>query len=99
MDFLNNVKDTFTGTKHGSSAVNTLLSPVTSSIGTVYKDSRSVVHSVSKGASTVYKDARSATAYTGKHLINDVDNLSSSLSNPILILGVVVVGAVLISKM
>lgn len=96
--FLDDVKDAFVP-KHGSSAVTSLLSPVTSPISTVYNDGKSVVHSIGKGAGTVYKDARSAASYTGKHLINDVDSLSSSLSNPILILGVVIVGAVLISKM
>ena len=98
MGFFDDVKDTFSS-KHGSSVVTTLLSPVTSPISTVYNDGKSITKTVSKGAGTVYKDVRSAASYTGKHLINDVDNISSTLSNPILIIGVVIVGAVLISKL
>ena len=99
MDFIKGVKNTF-DTKHGSSTITHLLTdPVTNVVGslgtgvsTVYKDGRSAT-------STIYKDGRSAVSFTGKHLINDVDTLSSTLSNPLLILGVVIVGAVIISKM
>ena len=49
-----------------------------------YNDIKSVVSDVGKAGSQVYKDGRSAVSYTGKHLINDVDNLTSALSNPML---------------
>ena len=41
-------------------------------------------HNISKGVSTIYKDGKSAVSFAGKHLINDVDNLSSALSSPII---------------
>ena len=89
-------KDVGNTVKSGTSSVTHLLTEpehkIESAVSTVYKDGRSAV-------GTVYKDGRSATAYAGKHIINDVDSLTSTLSNPLLILGVVVVGAVIISKM
>ena len=45
-------------------------------------------HNISKGVSTVYKDGKSAVSFAGKHLIGDIDNLSSALSNPILLIAV-----------
>ena len=67
-------------------------SSVGKTISKPYNDVKSVVEDVGKGVGQVYKDSRSAVSYTGKHLINDVDNLSSALSNPMLI----VVGGALI---
>ena len=61
-------------------------SDVGQTIATPYNDVKKVVSDVGKGASQVYKDGRSAVSYTGKHLISDVDNLSSALSNPMLII-------------
>ena len=58
-----------------------------------YRDVRSMVSDVGSAGATVYKDGRSAVAYTGKHLISDVDNLSSALTSPILW---IVVGGVVV---
>ena len=60
---------------------------VKSSVSDVYHDSRSAV-------SSVYHDTKTAAAYTGKHLINDVDSLTNMISNPLL--WVVVGGVVLV---
>ena len=51
------------------------------------------VKPVEKVVSTGYKDVKGVVSYGGKHLVNDVDNVSSSLSNslPLIIGGVVVV--------
>ena len=51
------------------------------------------VKPVEKIASTGYKDVKSVTGYVGTHVVQDVDNLSSSISNtlPFIIGGVVVV--------
>lgn len=54
------------------------------------------IKTIGKGATTIYKDTRSAVAYTGKHLINDVDKVSSALSSPMLLIGV---GAVVVILM
>ena len=51
------------------------------SIGHVFEDAG---HDIKKGWSQVYKDGKGAVSYSGKHLINDVDNISSALSSPIL---------------
>ena len=66
----------------------------------ISKGSKSIGHVFESGAkkvvggvSDVYKDGKSAVAYTGKHLIKDVDNVSNALSNPMLW---VVVGGVVI---
>lgn len=84
------------GIKHGTKAVGHLVNEpvdtVKSVVHTAHKDAKNI-------ASTVYKDGRSAVAYGGKHLINDVDGLASTLSNPILIIGVAVVAVVVISKL
>ena len=89
-------KDIGHAIKSGTKSVGHLLSDgekkIEKSVGTVYKDGKSVV-------SSVYKDGRSAVGYTGKHLVNDVDNLSSTLSSPILLIGVAIVGAVVVSKL
>ena len=45
-------------------------------------------HNISKGVSSVYSDAKSAVSYTGKHLIGDVDSISSMLSSPILYIAI-----------
>lgn len=65
------------------------------------KGSKSISHVFQEGGkkiegavSDVYHDTTSAVSYTGKHLINDVDNLSSMISNPLL--WVVVGGVVLV---
>lgn len=71
--------------KHGSKSVGHLL-----------KNSE---HKVEGAVGTVYKDAKSAVAYGGKHLINDVDTISSSFSNSIIIIGAVVAGIFVMSKM
>ena len=71
---------------HSASSIgNTITQP--------YNDVKSVVTDVGKAGSQVYKDGRSAVSYTGKHLINDVDNLSSALTSPMLW---IVVGGVVI---
>lgn len=51
------------------------------SIGHVFEDTGK---DIKKGWTQVYKDGRSAVSYGGKHLINDVDNISNALSSPIL---------------
>ena len=58
-----------------------------------YNDVKSVVNDVGKAGSQVYKDSRTAVSYAGKHLISDVDNLSSMLSSPMLW---IVVGGVVV---
>lgn len=82
--------------KSGTHAVGHLLSggekKIEKAIGTVYKDGKHAVNSV-------YKDGKSAVSYTGKHVIKDVDSISSSFSNPIYILGAAVVAAVVFSKL
>lgn len=45
-------------------------------------------NTVKKSVSTVYNDAKSATSYAGKHLIGDVDSISSMLSSPILYIAI-----------
>ena len=55
-------------------------------IGDVYTDGKHAV-------SGVYNDTKSAVSYGGKHIIKDVDNVSSTLSNPFVIVGV---GAVIL---
>ena len=68
-------------------------------ISTPYNDVKSVVSDVRKAGSQVYKDSRSAVKYTGKHLINDVDNISSALSNPMIyIVGGVVIVVLLMNR-
>lgn len=66
----------------------------------VSQGSKSIGHVFEGGAkkvegavSDVYHDSTSAIAYTGKHIINDVDTLTNTLSNPLLWL---VVGGVAI---
>ena len=51
------------------------------------------VKPVEKVGSTVYTDTKGAVSYGGKHLISDVDNISSGLANniPILVAGAIVV--------
>lgn len=82
--------------KSGTSSVGHLLKggeqKIEKVVGTVYKDSKHAVGSV-------YKDGKSAVGYTGKHLVNDVDNISSTFSNPLIIIGAGVVAAVVISKL
>ena len=70
---------------------------------TISKGSKSIGHVFESGAkkvegavSDVYKDGKSAVSYTGKHLINDVDNVSNALSNPMMW---IVIGGVLIVVM
>ena len=54
----------------------------------ISKGSKSIAHVFSKGGkkiegavSDVYHDAKSAVSYGGKHLIGDVDTLSSGIAN------------------
>ena len=65
------------------------------SIGHVFKDTG---HALGKTVSTVYKDGKSAVSYTGKHLVGDVDKISSTLSSPILYIGVAAVGLLILSR-
>lgn len=60
------------------------------SIGNVFKGG---ANKIENAVSDVYNDTKTAIGYTGKHLINDVDNISSTLSNPMLYIigGIVVV--------
>ena len=51
-------------------------------------------HKIESGVTTIYKDARSATAYVGKHAVNDVDKLTSTLTSPIFL--ILVGGVVLV---
>ena len=68
-------------------------------IATPYNDVKSVVSDVGKAGSQVYKDSRSAVSFAGKHLISDVDNISSMLSNPMIyIVGGVVIVVFLMNK-
>lgn len=48
--------------------------------------------------SDVYHDGRSAVSYAGKHVINDVDNISSALSSPLFLYGVLALGALFLIK-
>lgn len=62
------------------------------SIGHVFQDAghgiskgvKNAGHGISKTASGLYNDGKSAVSYAGKHLIGDVDSLSSALSSPII---------------
>ena len=65
------------------------------SVSHVFKDAG---HTVSKSVSTVYKDGKSAVSYTGKHLIGDVDSLTSTISSPILWVGIAGLGILFISR-
>ena len=61
-------------------------------VSDVYKDAKSA-------GTGVYKDVKGAVGYTGKHLINDVDDISSALSNPMIYIAIgVVVVVVLMNK-
>lgn len=71
----------------------------------VSKGSKSIGHVFEGGTkkiegavSDVYHDVRSGVSYTGKHLINDVDNISNALSNPMLWIAGGVVIVVLLSR-
>ena len=57
-----------------------------------------VYHDSKKAVSGVYNDAKSAVSYTGKHLVNDVDNVSNILSGPILYIGAGILAVFLISQ-
>lgn len=70
---------------------------------TVSKGAKSVSHVFSGGAkkvegavSDVYHDARSAVSYGGKHLIGDVDTLSSGIANSTIYIAVGAVAILLI---
>ena len=73
---------------------------------TISKGSKSIGHVFESGSKTaekavsqVYKDTRTAVGYAGKHAVDDMDSITSSLSNPMLWIvvgGVVVV--VLLNK-
>lgn len=79
--------------KHGASSVSHAFKDTGTSIKHTVQD---VGHTVGKSVGTVYKDVKSATAYTGKHLIKDVDNVANILSNPLLyIVGGIVIVVVL----
>ena len=63
------------------------------STGKTIKDATSDVYSDTKHAiSGVYGDVKSVTSYAGKHIITDVDKISSALSSPLLY---VAIGAVI----
>lgn len=71
----------------------------------ISKSSKSIKHVFSKGGKKlegavhdVYHDAKSAVSYTGKHLIKDVDNVSSALSGPILYIGAGILAVFLMSQ-
>ena len=71
----------------------------------VSKGSKSIGHVFSKGGKkiegavhNVYHDAKSAVSYTGKHLINDVDNVSNTLSSPLLYIGLGLVAVVFMTQ-
>lgn len=64
---------------------------VEDSVSDVYHDGKSAVGSV-------YKDGRSAVAYSGKHLINDVDTVANALSSPLLWIVVGGVAIVILSR-
>ena len=93
LDFINKIGK---GIKSGTQAVGHLLSEpehkIEGAINSVYNDGKHAIGSV-------YKDGRSAVSFTGSHLVNDVDNLSSMLSNPLLIIGVIIVAGVVVSKL
>ena len=57
-----------------------------------------VYHDVKGGASSVYHDARSAVSYGGKHIIKDVDSISGMLSNPMVIIGIGAIVAIVLLK-
>ena len=69
----------------------------------ISKGSKSIGHVFSKGAkkvegavSDVYHDGKSAVSYTGKHLIGDVDTLSSGVANSTMYFAIGGVAVVLI---
>ena len=64
---------------------------ITGAISDVYNDTK-------HATGGVYKDIKGATKYAGKHLINDVDNISSALSSPLLYIGVGVVVIMFLSR-
>ena len=59
-----------------------------------------VEHTIGNTATTIYKDSRSAIKYTGKHLIKDVDNVSSSFANaiPMLMIGAGAIVVIMVMK-
>ena len=70
---------------------------------TVSKGAKSIGHVFSGGAkkvegavSDVYHDARSAVSYGGKHLIGDVDTLSSGIANSTIYLAAGAIAVLLI---
>ena len=65
------------------------------SIGHVFKGAG---HTITKGVSTVYNDGKSAVSFAGKHVIGDVDKLSSALSSPIVWIAVAGVGLFLLTR-
>ena len=62
------------------------IKPLEKLVSTAHKDVKGVVK-------TAHKDVASAVSYGGKHIISDVDNISSSFANtlPFLIGGAVIV--------
>ena len=78
------MKNIFKDVEHGIESGSKSIGHVFSSAGNTIKGS----------VSDVYHDTRSAVSYTGKHLIDDVDSLTSMISNPLL--WVVVGGVVLV---
>ena len=65
------------------------------SVGNVFKHTG---HDIKKGVSSVYNDGKSAVSYTGKHLIGDVDNISSALSSPLLYIAIGGVALVILMR-
>ena len=64
------------------------------SIGHLFKSGGNLVKN---SVGDVYKDVKGAVKYTGKHLIKDVDKVSSTLSNPMLYIGIAVVGIIFLT--
>ena len=61
------------------------------------KGSHSIGHLFKHSVGGVYKDVKSGVKYTGKHLIKDVDKVSSTLSNPMIYIAIGVVGIIFLT--
>ena len=65
------------------------------SISHAFKDTGKFVE---KNVGNVYHDVKGAVGYTGKHLIGDVDKISSTLSNPLIYIGLGAVVLIILLK-
>jgi hypothetical protein len=89
------LKDAGKTVKNGSNSISHVFTDgekkAEKAVGQIYKDGK-------KGVSQIYRDGRSATAYTGKHIIGDVDNLTNALSSPVLWIAIGGVAIVVLTR-